>query len=94
MHHKVEPKTIKATHLKDPSDVVVLQLPPAQLENALNRTPALKAPLLAHASLPEIRSSLPRFDPICSLRLLRQLKSVKLLFAFYIYIYIGVVKLQ
>ncbi|KAL6574602.1 hypothetical protein OROMI_011887 [Orobanche minor] len=39
---------------------VLLQLPTAQLENALNRTPALKAPLVAHASQPHIRSSLPR----------------------------------
>ncbi|XAR50836.1 hypothetical protein NMG60_11005285 [Bertholletia excelsa] len=39
---------------------VLLQLPPAQLENALNRTAALKAPLVAHASQPNIRSSLPR----------------------------------
>jgi hypothetical protein len=39
----------------------VFQLPPAQLENALTRTGALKAPLIAHASQPNIRSSLPRF---------------------------------
>ncbi|PIN09200.1 mRNA cleavage and polyadenylation factor II complex, subunit PTA1 [Handroanthus impetiginosus] len=39
---------------------VLLQLPTAQLENALNRTPALRAPLVAHASQPHIRSSLPR----------------------------------
>ncbi|KAI3473144.1 hypothetical protein Pfo_030436 [Paulownia fortunei] len=39
---------------------VLLQLPTAQLENAMNRTPALKAPLVAHASQPHIRSSLPR----------------------------------
>ncbi|XP_073277108.1 uncharacterized protein [Primulina huaijiensis] len=39
---------------------VLLQLPPAQLENALNRTPALKSPLVAHANQPHIRSSLPR----------------------------------
>ncbi|KAL3617506.1 hypothetical protein CASFOL_037827 [Castilleja foliolosa] len=36
------------------------KLPTAQLENALNRTPGLKAPLIAHASEPLIRSSLPR----------------------------------
>lgn len=42
----------------------ILQLPLAQLENALNRTPALKAPLVAHASQPDIRSSLPRFIEI------------------------------
>lgn len=40
--------------------VIVFQLPPAQLENALKRTAALKAPLVAHASQPDIRSSLPR----------------------------------
>ncbi|KAF7845362.1 symplekin isoform X1 [Senna tora] len=39
---------------------VLLQLPPAQLENALNRYAALKAPLIAHASQPDIQSSLPR----------------------------------
>uniref|UniRef100_A0A2N9I6K7 Symplekin n=1 Tax=Fagus sylvatica TaxID=28930 RepID=A0A2N9I6K7_FAGSY len=39
---------------------VLLKLPPAQLENALTRTAALKAPLIAHASQPNIRSSLPR----------------------------------
>ncbi|CAK7343924.1 unnamed protein product [Dovyalis caffra] len=35
-------------------------LPPPQLENALNRTAALKAPLVAYASQPNIKSSLPR----------------------------------
>ncbi|CAN6463169.1 unnamed protein product [Victoria cruziana] len=39
---------------------VLLQLPAAQLENALNRSPPLKAPLVAHASQPNICSSLPR----------------------------------
>ncbi|KAL7095344.1 hypothetical protein ACP275_10G018300 [Erythranthe tilingii] len=39
---------------------VLLQLPITQLENALNRTQALRAPLVAHASQPHIRSSLPR----------------------------------
>lgn len=39
---------------------VLLQLPAAQLENALVRTPALKVPLIAHASQSNIRSSLPR----------------------------------
>lgn len=43
------------------NSVVVFQLPPAQLQNALNRTAALRAPLVAHVSQPEIRSSLPRF---------------------------------
>lgn len=37
-----------------------MQLPPAQLENALNRSAALKAPLIAHASQPNVQSSLPR----------------------------------
>ncbi|XP_059667995.1 uncharacterized protein LOC132313299 isoform X2 [Cornus florida] len=45
---------------KPQSFSVLLQLPPAQLENALNRTAALKAPLIAHANQPNIRSSLPR----------------------------------
>ncbi|MCH80948.1 symplekin-like [Trifolium medium] len=35
-------------------------LPPPQLETALNRIVALKAPLIAHASQPDIQSSLPR----------------------------------
>uniref|UniRef100_A0A6N2K7K1 Symplekin C-terminal domain-containing protein n=1 Tax=Salix viminalis TaxID=40686 RepID=A0A6N2K7K1_SALVM len=39
---------------------VLLQLPPPQLESALNRTAALKAPLVVHASQPNIKSSLPR----------------------------------
>lgn len=39
---------------------VLLQLPPAQLENALGRTPGLRAPLVAHASQVHIKSSLPR----------------------------------
>lgn len=45
---------------KPQSFSVLLQLPPAQLENALNRTAALKAPLVAHAIQPNIRSSLPK----------------------------------
>lgn len=45
---------------KPQSFSVLLQLPPQQLENALNRTPGLKAPLSAHAIQPHIRSSLPR----------------------------------
>ncbi|XP_010423951.1 PREDICTED: uncharacterized protein LOC104708990 [Camelina sativa] len=39
---------------------VLLQLPPPQLGNALTKIPALRAPLTAHASQPEIQSSLPR----------------------------------
>ncbi|XP_065010701.1 uncharacterized protein LOC135640318 isoform X2 [Musa acuminata AAA Group] len=39
---------------------VVLQLPAAQLENALNKHPVLRPPLVEHASQPNIRSSLPR----------------------------------
>lgn len=38
----------------------LLQLPPPQLENALNRIAAIKGPLIAHASQPNVRSSLPR----------------------------------
>ena len=41
--------------------LVVLQLPQAQLENALNKTAALKQPLIAHASQPDIQPTLPRF---------------------------------
>ncbi|KAM2777519.1 hypothetical protein PS2_009856 [Malus domestica] len=52
---------LKCTFLTKPqSFAVLLQLPPAQLENALKRTAALKGPLVAHASQPDIRSSLPR----------------------------------
>ncbi|KAK4748216.1 hypothetical protein SAY87_014802 [Trapa incisa] len=49
-----------AQSTKPQSFPVLLQLPPAQLENALNRIPALKDPLVAHATQPPIRSSLPR----------------------------------
>ncbi|XP_022745642.1 uncharacterized protein LOC111295979 isoform X2 [Durio zibethinus] len=45
---------------KPQSFSVLLQLPPPQLENALNRTAALKAPLVAYASQQNIRASLPR----------------------------------
>ncbi|WCJ28032.1 HEAT repeat-containing protein [Euphorbia peplus] len=45
---------------KPQSFSLLLQLPPPQLENALNRTAPLKAPLVAHASQPNIKSSLPR----------------------------------
>lgn len=52
---------MKCVHLTQPQSFgVLLQLPSAQLENALNRTPALRAPLVNHASQPQIRSSLPR----------------------------------
>ncbi|KAJ0234958.1 Uncharacterized protein HA466_0270600 [Hirschfeldia incana] len=39
---------------------VLLQLPPTQLGNALTKISALRAPLAAHASQPDIQSSLPR----------------------------------
>ncbi|KAL1206764.1 hypothetical protein V5N11_002212 [Cardamine amara subsp. amara] len=39
---------------------VLLQLPPPQLGNALTKISALRAPLTAYASQPEIQSSLPR----------------------------------
>lgn len=39
---------------------VLLQLPSQQLESALNRHATLRAPLSAHASQPNIKSSLPR----------------------------------
>ncbi|CAN6206548.1 unnamed protein product [Urochloa humidicola] len=39
---------------------VLLQLPAPQLENALSKNPALKAPLVEHAEQPNVRSTLPR----------------------------------
>lgn len=52
---------LKCAQLTKPQSFnVLLQLPPPQLENALNRTAALKAPLVAYASQPNIKSSLPR----------------------------------
>lgn len=52
---------LKCAQLTQPQSFnVLLQLPPPQLENALNRISALKAPLVAHASQPNIRSALPR----------------------------------
>lgn len=42
----------------------IFQLPAAQLENAMNRLPALKAPIVEHASQPSIRTTLPRFELI------------------------------
>ncbi|XP_044496131.1 uncharacterized protein LOC123218660 isoform X2 [Mangifera indica] len=52
---------LKCAHMTQPQSFnVLLQLPPPQLENALNRIAALKAPLIAHASQQSIRSSLPR----------------------------------
>nr|GLL24340.1 uncharacterized protein LOC109159142 isoform X2 [Ipomoea trifida] len=52
---------VKCAQLTKPQSFsVLLQLPPAQLENALNKVSALKAPLVAHASQPHIKSSLPR----------------------------------
>ncbi|XP_021753889.1 uncharacterized protein LOC110719305 isoform X3 [Chenopodium quinoa] len=52
---------LKCAQLTQPhSFTVLLQLPQAQLEAALNKIPALKAPLAAHANQPNIKSSLPR----------------------------------
>ncbi|KAK2656710.1 hypothetical protein Ddye_009762 [Dipteronia dyeriana] len=52
---------LKCAQLTQPQSFsVLLQLPPPQLENALNRIATIKAPLIAHASQPNIRSSLPR----------------------------------
>ncbi|KAK2980006.1 hypothetical protein RJ640_020032 [Escallonia rubra] len=60
-HPKLWVGFLKCALLTKPQSFgVLLQLPPAQLENALNRTPALKAPLIAHANQPNIRPSLPR----------------------------------
>ncbi|KAL3038116.1 hypothetical protein AAZX31_01G111400 [Glycine max] len=52
---------LKCVQLTKPQSFgILLQLPPAQLENTLNRIAALKAPLIAHASQPDIQSKLPR----------------------------------
>lgn len=52
---------LKCVQLTKPQSFgILLQLPPAQLENALHRIAALKAPLIAHASQPDIQSKLPR----------------------------------
>ncbi|KAF5762617.1 putative armadillo-like helical, symplekin, symplekin/Pta1 [Helianthus annuus] len=52
---------LKCAQLTKPqSFTVLLQLPPAQLEIALNKQPVLKAPLASYASQPDIRTSLPR----------------------------------
>ncbi|VYS65520.1 unnamed protein product [Arabidopsis thaliana] len=52
---------LKCTQTTQPQSYkVLLQLPPLQLGNALTKIPALRAPLTAHASQPEIQSSLPR----------------------------------
>ncbi|GFY82372.1 HEAT repeat-containing protein [Actinidia rufa] len=60
-HPKLWVGFLKCALLTKPQSFsVLLQLPPAQLENALNRTAALKTPLIAHANQPNIRSSLPR----------------------------------
>ncbi|XP_068636580.1 uncharacterized protein [Aristolochia californica] len=45
---------------KPQSFSVLLQLPAVQLENALNKNPALRSPLVAYANQPNLRSSLPR----------------------------------
>lgn len=42
-------------------NAVSFQLPLAQLEGALNKIPALKAPLAAHANQQNLKSTLPRF---------------------------------
>ncbi|GJY32736.1 symplekin isoform X1, partial [Tanacetum coccineum] len=52
---------LKCAQLTKPQSFgVLLQLPPAQLEIALNKQPVLKGPLVSYASQPDIRSSLPR----------------------------------
>ncbi|KAK4742577.1 hypothetical protein SAY87_000578 [Trapa incisa] len=52
---------LKCAQLTKPQSFpVLLQLPPAQLENALNRIPALRGPLVAHARQPHVRSLFPR----------------------------------
>ncbi|XP_074592779.1 uncharacterized protein LOC141848631 isoform X2 [Curcuma longa] len=49
-----------AIQMKPQSFTVLLQLPAAQLENALKKNPVLKPPLVEHANQPNIRSTLPR----------------------------------
>ncbi|WOL01913.1 hypothetical protein Cni_G10632 [Canna indica] len=49
-----------AIQLKPQSFPILLQLPAAQLENALNKNPVLKPPLIEHANQPNIRVTLPR----------------------------------
>ncbi|XP_076914378.1 uncharacterized protein LOC143573367 isoform X1 [Bidens hawaiensis] len=52
---------LKCAQLTKPQSFsVLLQLPPAQLEIALNKQPVLKGPLASYASQPDIRTSLPR----------------------------------
>ncbi|KAL4557934.1 hypothetical protein LXL04_036129 [Taraxacum kok-saghyz] len=52
---------LKCAQLTKPQSFgVLLQLPPAQLEVALNKQPVLKGPLVAYASQPDLLSSLPR----------------------------------
>ncbi|XP_024981253.1 uncharacterized protein LOC112517999 isoform X2 [Cynara cardunculus var. scolymus] len=52
---------LKCVQLTKPQSFsVLLQLPPAQLEIALNKQPVLKGPLVVYASQPDLRSSLPR----------------------------------
>ncbi|KAF5737239.1 hypothetical protein HS088_TW13G00118 [Tripterygium wilfordii] len=47
----------------------VTSAPLPQLEDALNRVAALKAPMVAHASQPDVRSSLPRSNKLVVLGL-------------------------
>ncbi|XP_074283035.1 uncharacterized protein LOC141607581 [Silene latifolia] len=52
---------LKCAQLTQPhSFSVLLQLPQAQLEGALKKIGALKAPLAAHASQPNLKATLPR----------------------------------
>ncbi|KAK1437129.1 hypothetical protein QVD17_02914 [Tagetes erecta] len=52
---------LKCAQLTKPQSFsVLLQLPPTQLEIALNKQPVLKGPLVSYASQPDIRTSLPR----------------------------------
>jgi symplekin len=47
---------------QDNMTIVFFQLPAPQLENALSKNPILKAPLVEHATQPNVRSTLPRFS--------------------------------
>uniref|UniRef100_A0A7N0VDI7 Symplekin n=1 Tax=Kalanchoe fedtschenkoi TaxID=63787 RepID=A0A7N0VDI7_KALFE len=60
-HPKLWVGFLKCASLTKPQSFsVLLQLPPAQLEIALNKTPAIREPLVGFASQPNIKSTLPR----------------------------------
>ncbi|KAK9682746.1 hypothetical protein RND81_10G093800 [Saponaria officinalis] len=52
--------SIVSTSLLETGNLFVLKLPQAQLEGALKKIGALKAPLATHASQPNVKATLPR----------------------------------